>query len=58
MTEDEEKVDCRNCKYWDICPCGKSGHEKGTSLGYSIGECKNYIFKRKEEQHGCMISSR
>lgn len=34
--------DCRNCKEWNRCPCGKEGHENGTSIGYSIGECKNY----------------
>ena len=34
--------DCRNCVYWITCPCGKSGHDKGTSIGYSIGECKRY----------------
>ena len=34
--------DCRNCKKWDDCPCGKKGHESGTSQGYSIGECKDY----------------
>lgn len=33
---------CKNCKHWDACPCGKHGHEKGTSIGYSIGECKEY----------------
>ena len=37
MTED-----CRNCKKWDECPCGKEGHINGTSIGYSIGECKEY----------------
>ena len=34
--------DCRNCKRWDECPCGKEGHKNGTSIGYSIGECKDY----------------
>lgn len=34
--------DCRNCKQYEICPCGKRGHENGSSIGYSIGECKNY----------------
>ena len=34
--------DCRNCEQWDTCPCGKEGHENGTSIGYSIGECKEY----------------
>ena len=34
--------DCRNCVHFEECPCGKQGHEKGTSFGYSIGECKDY----------------
>ena len=34
--------DCRNCKKWNKCPCGKEGHENGTSIGYSIGECQDY----------------
>lgn len=34
--------DCRNCKHYESCPCGKKGHDKGTSIGYSIGECKDY----------------
>lgn len=34
--------DCRNCKKWNKCSCGKEGHENGTSIGYSIGECKDY----------------
>lgn len=34
--------DCRNCKQWESCPCGKEGHKNGTSIGYSIGECKEY----------------
>lgn len=37
-----ESEDCRNCKKWNECPCGKEGHENGTSIGYSIGECKDY----------------
>lgn len=37
-----EIKDCRNCKKWDECPCGKEGHTNGTSNGYSIGECKEY----------------
>ena len=34
--------DCRDCKQWNECPCGKRGHENKTSIGYSIGECKEY----------------
>lgn len=37
-----ESEDCRNCKKWNKCPCGEEGHENGTSIGYSIGECKDY----------------
>ena len=40
--EPEPCEDCRNCKKWDECLCGKEGHENGTSKGYSIGECKDY----------------
>ena len=34
--------DCRNCQEWESCPCGKIDHDKETSIGYSIGECKEY----------------
>ena len=34
--------DCRNCKHYESCSCGKKGHDKGTSIGYSIGECKDF----------------
>lgn len=34
--------DCRDCKKWEVCECGKKGHENGTSIGYSIGECKEF----------------
>lgn len=40
--EQQPSEDCRNCKKWNECPCGKAGHENGTSIGYSIGECKDY----------------
>lgn len=40
-----EQKDCRDCVHWNDCPCGKTGHEKGTSIGYSIGECKEYSRK-------------
>ena len=33
--------DCRDCQEWETCPCGKPGHDKGASIGYSIGECKD-----------------
>ena len=35
--------DCRDCNKWETCECGKQGHDKGTSIGYSIGECKEYV---------------
>lgn len=34
--------DCRDCQDYDICPCGREGHDNGTSIGYSIGECRDY----------------
>lgn len=34
--------DCRDCKKWNDCECGKNGHDKGTSIGYSVGECAEY----------------
>ena len=40
--EQEPCEDCRNCKKWDDCECGRKGHINGTSSGYSIGECKDY----------------
>ena len=40
--EQQPCEDCRSCKRWNECPCGKEGHENGTSIGYSIGECKDY----------------
>lgn len=42
LAEAQPNKDCRNCKKWNECPCGKKGHENGTSIGYSIGECKDY----------------
>lgn len=39
---EKQQNDCRSCKKWDVCPCGKKGHENGTSLGYSVGECREY----------------
>lgn len=34
--------DCRDCKKWNDCECGKKGHDNGTSIGYSAGECAEY----------------
>ena len=41
--------DCRNCKQYESCPCGEKGHENGTSIGYSIGECKAYELKEANQ---------
>ena len=27
--EQQPCEDCRNCKKWNKCPCGKEGHENG-----------------------------
>ena len=35
--------DCRNCQKWSECECGEKGHANGTSIGYAIGECKEYV---------------
>lgn len=44
MTKEATKVFkyCPNCREFEDCPCGKDGHESGTSQGYSIGECKDF----------------
>ena len=44
------KEDCRNCQEWESCSCGKIGHDNGTSVGYSIGECKHYKEKQNESK--------
>ena len=41
-TSPYNEMDCRDCKEYEDCPCGKDGHESGTSQGYSIGECKDF----------------
>ena len=46
ITLDIDKSDCRLCIHWDVCECGKIGHEKGTSIGFSPGKCDNYIPRR------------
>lgn len=48
MFEPHESDNCRDCKKWEDCPCGKDGHESGTSQGYSIGECK--VFEPQESE--------
>lgn len=40
--EDLPTVTCKDCKKWKVCECGKKGHDNGTSIGYSIGECKEF----------------
>ena len=45
----EADKDCRNCKKWSECECGEKGHKNGTSIGYSIGECRDYIEADKDE---------
>ena len=42
--------DCRDCKKWEDCPCGSNGHKNGTSQGYSIGECKDYVPQTESEE--------
>lgn len=42
LEQEPTPKDCRNCKKWDSCECGKVGHEKGISIGFSVGECKDY----------------
>lgn len=41
-TSPYNEIDCRDCKEFEDCPCGKDGHKSGTSQGYSIGECKDF----------------
>ena len=38
-----ENPDCRNCDKWKTCENGEKGHTNGTSIGYSIGECRDYV---------------
>ena len=38
-----ENPDCRNCDKWKTCENGEKGHANGTSIGYSIGECRDYV---------------
>lgn len=44
-----KSLDCRNCQKWETCPCGENGHRKGTSIGHSIGECKDYKEKHNDK---------
>ena len=39
----ENDIDCRNCDKWKTCENGEKGHANGTSIGYSIGECRDYV---------------
>ena len=47
-TSPYKEMTCRDCKEYDDCPCGKAGHENGTSQGYSIGECKDFKSQKNE----------
>lgn len=38
----EKPKDCRACIEFEVCLCGKNGHENGTSIGYSVGNCKDF----------------
>ena len=40
--QETEKHDCRDCWHWLTCPNGMRGHILGTSIGFSIGECKDF----------------
>lgn len=42
LSQEPCRKDCRLCKEFDECENGKKGHKNGTSIGYSIGECKDY----------------
>ena len=39
--------DCRDCLHWETCLCGKVGHNNGTSIGYSIGQCMDFTKRTK-----------
>lgn len=41
-TSPYNEADCRDCKEFEDCSCGKKGHDNGTSQGYSIGECEDF----------------
>ena len=45
-----ENPDCRNCDKWKTCENGEKGHTNGTSIGYSIGECKDYAELKGENK--------
>lgn len=48
MFRKTEEHDCRDCKIWLECPNGMRGHIEGTSIGFSIGECADFIPKRTD----------
>lgn len=35
--------DCKTCNKWSKCECGEKGHKNNTSIGYSVGVCKDYV---------------
>lgn len=46
----ESNHDCRNCDKWKTCGNGEKGHANGTSIGYSIGECRDYAELKREQE--------
>ena len=46
----ENNPDCRNCDKWKTCENGEKGHANGTSIGYSIGECGDYVELKGENK--------
>ena len=50
-TNDEDFMDdCRDCREWDTCSCGRPGHEGGTSLGYPTGACAEFKPREGERE--------
>ena len=48
-TSPHNEKNCRDCKEWEDCPCGKDGHKNETSQGYSIGKCKDFELQAESE---------
>ena len=46
----DNNPDCRNCDKWKTCENGEKGHTNGTSIGYSIGECRDYAELKGENK--------
>ena len=49
----ENNPDCRSCDKWKTCENGEKGHANGTSIGYSIGECRDYAELKGENKKEC-----